>query len=270
MQDSVNKALEKAVPGTVQQALATALKPITRQLERFAKRHGFKTSEPDRDDSTTDPKPKSWPHSTALSTLSSAETDKSKRPDPDTDTDTTSTSPDEAPPKKKSKKSKNIEPDLSQSINTPFTFNPADIVHPRSSGWILAPEVAAYLHNNIRRSSDKEVRNRLRSECPRPDIPDKVADTPDIDASLLTFLKKFAKNPKKGIDRACRGCQDKLLDVVGPLAKILGMALDGQESGSAIDPHVPAGWTQSYLSTRERELRHFYRTAQIAPYAYGL
>lgn len=41
VQESVNRAIEKAVPGTVQQALAAVLKPITKQLEKFAKRHGF-------------------------------------------------------------------------------------------------------------------------------------------------------------------------------------------------------------------------------------
>lgn len=86
--------------------------------------------------------------------------------------------------------------------------------------------------------------NRLHSESPRPDIPDKVADTPDIDVSLLSFLKKFAKDPKKGIDRAWRGCQDKLLDVAGPLTKILEMALEAKESDASVDPDALAGWTQ--------------------------
>ncbi|KAJ1093717.1 hypothetical protein NDU88_006809 [Pleurodeles waltl] len=52
-------------------------------------------------------------------------------------------------------------------------------------------------------------------EAPTP----KVTKTPELDPTLVTFLKKSAKDPKKGIDRAWRGCQDKLLDISGPLTK---------------------------------------------------
>lgn len=162
--------------------------------------------------------------------------------DTGTDTDAAETSSDEPHPKKKSKKTKHSDQDNSEVQSTHFTFDPTNIMHPRSSDWVPAPVVTAYLHDNLRRGFDKEVRNRLRSECPRPDIPDKVTETPDIDT--ITFLKKFAKDPKKGIDRAWRSCQDKLLDVVGPLAKILGIALEAQESATTIDPHVLAGGTQ--------------------------
>ncbi|KAJ1208558.1 hypothetical protein NDU88_003942 [Pleurodeles waltl] len=86
----------------------------------------------------------------------------------------------------------------STSPPNPFQFNPENIIHPRSADWAQAH----YLHDKLRKGFDKEVRNRLRAECPRPEIPDKVAETSDIDPSMLTFLKKFAKDPKKGIDRA--------------------------------------------------------------------
>ncbi|KAJ1196472.1 hypothetical protein NDU88_000343 [Pleurodeles waltl] len=132
----------------------------------------------------------------------------------------------------------------SHSPSNPFQFNPEDIIHPRSADWAPAQAVADYLHDKLRKGFDKEVRNRLRAECPRPEIPDKVAETPDIDPSMLTFLKKFAKDPKKGIDRAWHSCQDKLLDLAGPLAKILEMALRAKESGEPIDPHTLAEWTQ--------------------------
>ncbi|KAJ1091282.1 hypothetical protein NDU88_004409 [Pleurodeles waltl] len=81
--------------------------------------------------------------------------------------------------------------ELAPPSNT-FQFNPEDIVHPRSADWAPAQEVAEYLHGKLRRSFDKEVRNRLRAECPRLELPDKVVETPEIDASMLTFLNKFA------------------------------------------------------------------------------
>ncbi|KAJ1211575.1 hypothetical protein NDU88_006933 [Pleurodeles waltl] len=40
------------------------------------------------------------------------------------------------------------------------------------------------------------------SQQPRLQAVDKVADTPELDPSMATFLRKFAKDPKKGLDRA--------------------------------------------------------------------
>ncbi|KAJ1149323.1 hypothetical protein NDU88_002133 [Pleurodeles waltl] len=105
-----------------------------------------------------------------------------------------------------------------------LTFSPEEIIHPRSSSWVPPPEVAEYLQNHIRAGFDKDVRARLCAECPRPDLEGKVTDTPDVDPTMATFLKKWVKDPKKGLDRAWRSCQDKLLDLSGPLAKILEMA----------------------------------------------
>ncbi|KAJ1119123.1 hypothetical protein NDU88_007309 [Pleurodeles waltl] len=86
----------------------------------------------------------------------------------------------------------------SQSPSNPFQLNPEDIIHPRSSDWAPVQAVADYLHDKLRKGFNKEVRNRLRAECPRPEIPDKAAETPDIDPSML---KKFAKDPKKGSEQ---------------------------------------------------------------------
>ncbi|KAJ1119337.1 hypothetical protein NDU88_007523 [Pleurodeles waltl] len=112
----------------------------------------------------------------------------------------------------------------SRSPPNPFQFNPEDIVHPWLANWAPAQAVVDYLHDKLWKGFDKQVRNRLWAECSRPAIPNKVVETPDIDPSMLSFLKTFAKDPKKGIDRAWRSCQDKLLDLSGPLAKILEMA----------------------------------------------
>ncbi|KAJ1084696.1 hypothetical protein NDU88_004842 [Pleurodeles waltl] len=110
-----------------------------------------------------------------------------------------------------------VQMDLAPPSN-PFQFNLEDIVHPRSADLAPAQKVAEYLHGKLCRSFDKEVRNRLRAECPRPELPDKVAETPEIDARMLTFFKKIEKDPKKGIDRAWPSLQDKLPDLTGPLA----------------------------------------------------
>ncbi|KAJ1093528.1 hypothetical protein NDU88_006628 [Pleurodeles waltl] len=109
----------------------------------------------------------------------------------------------------------------SRSPPNPFQFNPEDSVHLRSGDWAPVQAVADYMHDKLKKSFNKEVHNRLRAECPRPEILNKVEEMPEIDARLLTFLKKFSKDPKKGIDRAWRSCQDKLLDLSGSLTNIL-------------------------------------------------
>ncbi|KAJ1106815.1 hypothetical protein NDU88_004213 [Pleurodeles waltl] len=61
------------------------------------------------------------------------------------------------PPRKRKKKVHH------QEAPTPklLTFEPEDIVHPRSSLWLPPPEVADYVESHIRHSFDKEVRSRL-------------------------------------------------------------------------------------------------------------
>lgn len=61
---------------------------------------------------------------------------------------------------------------------------------------------------------------------------------------MITYLKKYAKDPKKGIDRAWRSCQDKLLDLSRPITKILEMGFRAKESGAQIDPDDLIEWVQ--------------------------
>ncbi|KAJ1146258.1 hypothetical protein NDU88_012536, partial [Pleurodeles waltl] len=67
------------------------------------------------------------------------------------------------------------------------TFEPEDIVHPRSSLWLPPPEVADYVESHIRHGFD---------------FTSKVTETPELNPTLVTFLKKSSKDPKKVIDRA--------------------------------------------------------------------
>ncbi|KAJ1084440.1 hypothetical protein NDU88_004587 [Pleurodeles waltl] len=70
-----------------------------------------------------------------------------------------------------------------------------DIVDPSS-------EVAECVQAHICNGFEKDDRSRLRYECPWPDFLNKVTETPEIDQTLVTHLKKFSKDPKKGIYRA--------------------------------------------------------------------
>ncbi|KAJ1206390.1 hypothetical protein NDU88_001795 [Pleurodeles waltl] len=265
VQQSVSRALEVSVPQQISQALVVALKPFMQQLEAFAEKQNLVPFQKGNSaegspslPSTSKDAPSAWPHDGVMATLQQPSADdhqycsvpsdssvfpRGVRVSSDSDPSESDSSHSGSPLRKRQKSKKSVsskaQMDLAPPSN-PFQFNPEDIVHPRSADWAPAQEVAEYLHGKLRRSFDKEVRNRLQAECPRPELPDKVAEMHGIDASMLTFLTKFAKDPKKGIDRAWRSCQDKLLDLTGPLAKILEMALKARETGVPIDPHILA------------------------------
>ncbi|KAJ1134599.1 hypothetical protein NDU88_001050 [Pleurodeles waltl] len=66
----------------------------------------------------------------------------------------------------------------------------------------------------------------------------------DLDERMATFLGKCLQHPKKDINQSWCAYQDKLLDLVGPLTHILGMAEDAKASWSLIPPEVISGWAQ--------------------------
>ncbi|KAJ1187237.1 hypothetical protein NDU88_004016 [Pleurodeles waltl] len=220
----------------INQAVLAALKPLTQQFDSFVKKQGLAPLPEEKvregPETATTPQVSSWPHDGALSALAKASADHvysslpstSKGPllevadssDSDSTYSKSSHSIGTLRKRKRARKSSSSQgKERSHSPSNPFQFNPADIIHLRSADWAPAQAVADYLHYKLRKGFDKEVHNRLRTECPRPEIPEKVAETLDIDPSMLTLLKKFAKDPKKGINKAWRSCQDKLLDFAG-------------------------------------------------------
>ncbi|KAJ1213709.1 hypothetical protein NDU88_001341 [Pleurodeles waltl] len=131
----------------------------------------------------------------------SASTPKSRtRKELDSSSSARSSDQGDVPPRKRKKKTHHLE----ESVTTlkVLTFEPEDIVHSRFSLWLPPAEVVDYVESQIRHGFEKEVRSRLRSELLRPDIPSKVTETPELDPTLVTYLKMFSKDPKKGIDRA--------------------------------------------------------------------
>ncbi|XP_078496577.1 uncharacterized protein LOC144752553 [Lissotriton helveticus] len=147
-------------------------------------------------------------------------------------------------PRKRSRKVKHAQKADDGQVPKNLLFNPNNIVHPRSTEWIPCPEVAQYVCNNLRQGFDNGVRATLRSECPRPSLTGKVADTPDLDPTMAAFMRKFAKDPKKGLDRAWRGVQDKMLDVTGPLTKILDAAVMAKDKNVPLDVSKVLEWAQ--------------------------
>ncbi|KAJ1084636.1 hypothetical protein NDU88_004782 [Pleurodeles waltl] len=166
--------------------------------------------------------------------------------DSDTDKDTDKDDPDKmiwsGPVEKKRKTSLNI---LGESSKTkpkstlldfagqPM-FDPSLIRHPNSTEWTPCDHVL----KNLRQPLDKLVRNRHKSECPRPSLPSNITNTPVIDPNMIMFFTKFGRDPKKGVDRAWTNCQDRLLDLSGPLTRILDLAEEARMEGKKVDPVI--------------------------------
>ncbi|XP_078503873.1 uncharacterized protein LOC144762523 [Lissotriton helveticus] len=123
-------------------------------------------------------------------------------------------------------------------------FDPTTIRHPDFTEWFPISHVGDYISSKLRLPLDKSVRAKLKSECPKPSLPSHITVTPSIDQPLLTFFSKFGKDPRKGVDRAWSTCQDKLLDVVGPLARVLDMAATARLEGSNLNPEDISLWIQ--------------------------
>ncbi|XP_069092103.1 uncharacterized protein [Pleurodeles waltl] len=80
---------------------------------------------------------------------------------------------------------------------------------------------------------------------------------------MLLFFTKFGKDPKKGVDRAWSNCQDRLLDLVGPLTRIFDLAEEAKMEGSQVDPDTLSNLAQqaicmlgnanSYISQERRK-----------------
>ncbi|XP_078503027.1 uncharacterized protein LOC144761602 [Lissotriton helveticus] len=248
LEEQLLEALDSHVQGSVNKALVNALKPFTKPLLNYGKRK-FKSHHGG---------PSYHQSSEVLAKMaanvlddhggygSSRQSSSSQFHDDDTSSslpDTSDSDQSEAPKKasKKKRRSQSVNP-LPPSKN--LLFNPSNIIHPRSTEWVPCVGVAHYVQGNIRQGF---VRSVLRSECPRPALLRKVMETPELDPNMATFLKKFSKDPKKGLDRAWRGCQDKLLDVCGPLTKILDRAVQAKESNTPLDTTEVLEWAQRAL-----------------------
>ncbi|XP_040208083.1 uncharacterized protein LOC120939790 [Rana temporaria] len=129
------------------------------------------------------------------------------------------------------------------ALGEPF-FHPDAISHPRSGEWSPLPQVAQYVELWARKALDRPARNKLRAECPRPFIPNKVVDTPEVDPILTKYLAKSGKLPKKGIERSFRTIQERVLDLIGPLTKILNLSEQAAALDQPVDLAQLRGWAQ--------------------------
>lgn len=87
--------------------------------------------------------------------------------------------------------------------------HPRLIHHPRSTKLSPPDHIDQYLTYWLRKPLDKEVRNKLRAECPRPTIAHKATNTPEFDSYMSTYMAKRGRDPRKGIKKDLKSTHDK-------------------------------------------------------------
>ncbi|KAJ1177605.1 hypothetical protein NDU88_002858 [Pleurodeles waltl] len=123
-------------------------------------------------------------------------------------------------------------------------FRPYNIRHPRSADCWPMDHMAQFIKKWIKIPLDKEVRSVLRVACSRSVIEGKACLIPNLYSELLTFLFLMGRDPRKGLEHSLKQGQDKLLDVVGPLARILDMAEEGHINECPVDLELLSGWSE--------------------------
>ncbi|KAJ1127084.1 hypothetical protein NDU88_005490 [Pleurodeles waltl] len=68
--------------------------------------------------------------------------------------------------------------------------------------------------------------------------------TPNLDPEIITYLFKLGKDQRKGLEKSLNQCQDKVLDILGPLAKIFDTVEEAYLKEKVIDLHLLLGWCQ--------------------------
>ncbi|KAJ1138770.1 hypothetical protein NDU88_005151 [Pleurodeles waltl] len=162
VQQSVSRALEVSVPQQISQALVEALKPLTQQLEDFAKKPSHVPS-PEGNTaegssslhSTSKDAPSAWPHDGVMAALQQPSVDdhqycsapstsivfpRGVQVSSDSDPSDLESSHSGSPLRKRKKSKKSLSSTAQVDPvppSIPFQFNPEDIVHPHSADWLL-------------------------------------------------------------------------------------------------------------------------------------
>lgn len=70
-----------------------------------------------------------------------------------------------------------------------------------------------------------------------------------MDSNVVTLLSKKTWSPRKGLESVLKNCQDKLLDVLGPLAKFFELTKSIRLNEQPLDPAEVSGWVQRAICT---------------------
>ncbi|KAJ1099094.1 hypothetical protein NDU88_004198 [Pleurodeles waltl] len=197
LDDNLVGELDNTVQLSVNKTLAKALGPLTHHFESFVCQKGWLPHIAPSDEALSDQpstskgkaKAKTWAHSDLFKKLassiqkehgySSSQAQDAYGSDSNQSSSKSSSESDSEEDlgdgtglsKRKKSETAKAPPPKAPRV---WTFSPEEIIHPRSSSWVPPPELAEYLQNHIRAGFDKDVRARLRAECPRPDLEGKV------------------------------------------------------------------------------------------------
>ncbi|KAJ1144631.1 hypothetical protein NDU88_010928 [Pleurodeles waltl] len=157
------QALDAGVRQTVNDALAKAITPLKHHLFGFAQQQGWLPPKGNMFEGQPNPPAKSI-HAEAFEKLTSSlmtehpysmSTDPPSDPSEDSEGSSSHSPPmEDSQPRKRKAKSHHTSGAKQPKL---LTFEPGEIIHPKSSAWIPPPEVSDYVKNHLRQEFDKEV-----------------------------------------------------------------------------------------------------------------
>ncbi|CAH2305823.1 Hypothetical predicted protein [Pelobates cultripes] len=126
-------------------------------------------------------------------------------------------------------------------------FDPEGLCNLHSEEWEPPTHITNYLELRMRTPLSKEGRQRLRAECPGPNVPNEACRTPEVDPTISQFLGKTGWKPKKGLEFSLKNCQDKILKVTGPASNLYELLESAKAGETAMDFDVAIGWVQRLI-----------------------
>ncbi|XP_042299826.1 collagen alpha-1(XI) chain-like, partial [Sceloporus undulatus] len=120
-----------------------------------------------------------------------------------------------------------------------FTAGPP----PVPKEWTPCEQVLSFWER-CRTVLKKKTRRYMLSTCPRPTLPDRSSETPELNSSVSAMLKPQQQKEIACATRSLHSLQDEVLDMLGPAMTVYEMAEEALAKGEAVDPMELREWAR--------------------------
>ncbi|XP_054836856.1 uncharacterized protein LOC129330721 [Eublepharis macularius] len=93
----------------------------------------------------------------------------------------------------------------------------------------------------------KKLREQQMAICPRPTLPDKTAETPEINPGMLSLLNQQQEKELRRSTYPSRLLQDEVLDMLAPAMTIYEMVEEAMEKGEPVDLMELREWVRRLI-----------------------
>uniref|UniRef100_A0ABM5ELE0 Integrase catalytic domain-containing protein n=1 Tax=Pogona vitticeps TaxID=103695 RepID=A0ABM5ELE0_9SAUR len=135
-------------------------------------------------------------------------------------------------------------------------------VRDRPNNWVPQEEVV-YFWNQCQSVMKKNVQKHYLASCPRPTLPDRCSETPELNPSIKDWLAAKQVNVDLGSGRYLRLMHEEVLNMLGPAMTIYEMAEVAIEKQERVDPwklEMLVRRTIRYIGSINQRLSRHYRS----------